>query len=319
MPVMTNQIFRVSPVLYRIFRPSSEGSWGLAIPSFDGREIVEPLEVDEATASVGAYKTSDTWTPGTTTILRGAHYPWRMYYAGIKIHNREIAENTGRERIFDIAAIRLQNVVKVLRKALITDFYGTQDDTDGSERMVGLGAMTATTGQVGGIDKAGAAYWQGNVNASGGDLTWILLNDMFYHTKKYGAGDRATLIVATEGVLQNYENMLTKVVAATTQGYPYVQMMSMARDYGKSIEGGFESFYFKRIPMVADPFCTANNAFFINERYLHWRVLKNFDTTGWMQLRDQGADWVSNYIYGYGALTSSACNKLGRFTGLTEA
>lgn len=32
MPVVMNQIWKVSPVLYRIFRPSKAGSWGLALP-----------------------------------------------------------------------------------------------------------------------------------------------------------------------------------------------------------------------------------------------------------------------------------------------
>ena len=78
MPVLVNQIFRVSPALYRVFKPSKAGSWGLALPSFDGREIVEPLEMDETTTDAGAYKTSTTWSPGTTDVLAGAHYGWRI-------------------------------------------------------------------------------------------------------------------------------------------------------------------------------------------------------------------------------------------------
>lgn len=34
MPVITNQIFKVSPVLHRIFKPAKAGKWGLALPSF---------------------------------------------------------------------------------------------------------------------------------------------------------------------------------------------------------------------------------------------------------------------------------------------
>jgi len=54
--------------------------------SFDGREIVEPLEVGyvtdlakgdqstDITDSVGSYSTSDTWVAGDQDILSGAHY-----------------------------------------------------------------------------------------------------------------------------------------------------------------------------------------------------------------------------------------------------
>jgi len=39
MPVITQQIFKVSPMLYRIFRPSKAGRWGLALPSFEDSSI----------------------------------------------------------------------------------------------------------------------------------------------------------------------------------------------------------------------------------------------------------------------------------------
>jgi ACT domain-containing protein len=59
--------------------------YGINILSFDGREIVEPLEVGYVTAttkggssdtsdSVGAYTTSTTWAAGDQDILSGAHF-----------------------------------------------------------------------------------------------------------------------------------------------------------------------------------------------------------------------------------------------------
>ena len=86
MPLVTNQIYEGSPVTERIFKASQEGDFGLALPSFDGREIVEPLEVGyvtdlakgdqstDITDSVGSYSTSDTWVAGDQDILSGAHY-----------------------------------------------------------------------------------------------------------------------------------------------------------------------------------------------------------------------------------------------------
>ena len=85
MPIVTNQIYEGSPVTERIFKASQEGDFGLALPSFDGREIVEPLEVGYVTDfakggstsvanSVGSYSTSDTWVAGDQDILSGAHY-----------------------------------------------------------------------------------------------------------------------------------------------------------------------------------------------------------------------------------------------------
>ncbi len=233
-------------------------------------------------------------------------------------------ENKGRERIFDKAAVRLQNVTKCLRKALITDFFGSQDDTDANERMVGIGAICNNSSTVGGIDQSSYSWWRGNTLDNGGsnrDLTWALLNDAWYLSKKYGEGDPPTVIICSEGVLQNYEDLLTKVAAmgGSSGDAPAVQFMAAAAKGPRTIDGGFEAFFFKRIPMIADPFATANSAYVLNEKYINWRVLKNFDSTGWMDMRNQGQDWVQNFIYGYGALTSSANRKQVKITDLTEA
>lgn len=235
--------------------------------------------------------------------------------------------------MFDLAALRLQSVVKILRKALITDFYQYTADADASGKMVGIRAICDNTKTVGGIDQSANPYWRGcgrtgPQTGSAGSLTWALMNKMYNLTKRYGDGDPATLIVTTEGVLQEYEDNLTKVT--TTAGgalatLPLVQLMSTALRGPRVIDGGFDAFYFKRIPVVADQYIPTNVGaavtpmYFLNERYLHWRVLKNFDTTGWTQLRPQGYDWVQNIIYGYGALTCSANTKQGVMVNLKEA
>lgn len=244
-----------------------------------------------------------------------------MYFAGIKIHNVDITINQGKERLFDLAAIKLRNAAQTLRKDLITDFY--KATADGSDEMVGVRAFTANDKTVGGIDQSTNAFWQaGHISTAGSnrDLTWGLLNAAYYATKKYGAGDRPTLVVASEGVLEQYEDTLTKVTAAggAISNLPLVQLMSASEKQGRKIEGGFDSFSFKGIPMVADPFAPANSALILNEKYLHWRVLQDFEATGWTQQRVNGKDWVQNTIFGYGALTSSSNRKLGIIEDLVE-
>ena len=324
MPVVTNQIYATSPILFRIFRTSIEGQFGLASPSFDGRQIVEPLEyakVASGGTEHGAYNTATTWVYGTTEVVGSAAYDWKMYFSSLKIHNRYLAENQGKARLFDLAAIKLKSAAKVLREDLITDFYLAT--ADGSDNMIGIRGITAQNLVIGGIDQTTTAWWRGYKDtAAARDLTWLLLNKAFYNTKKYGDGDRATIIVASEGVMQKYEDNLTKVT--TTGGgalasLPLVQLQSQTQQGGRTIDGGFEAMYFKRIPMVADPYCTASIAYMLNEKYLHWRVLKNFEATGWQQQRINGKDWVQNTIFGYGALTSSANRKQGWLDALNEA
>jgi len=401
MPLVTNQIFYESPALYRIFRIAKEGEFGMALPSFDGRSIAEPLEIgvvgeevatystgtvtttngsttvtlaggtwptnianrgyitlaDEksyAIASrssdtvilletpyegtggagqsysatyytptanaVGSYGKDTTWGAGSGDVLGAANFSWKMYHSTLKIHNLDAEINKGRERLLDIVAIKMRNGMRGLRKALTTDFYSAQ--ADGGNGMVGLRAICAETGTVGEIEKRKYSWWQGNVkNAGGADLNWTLLNEMWYKTKKYGMGDPATVILCSQGVLQKYEDNLSKVVVTGSSGtgYPNVYLQMQADKVAKTIDGGFRAFSFKQIPMISDLYCPAGYLFFVNENYLHWRVLKAFESTGWQQLRSQGKDWAQLTIFGYGALTVSACNKFGQISNLAEA
>lgn len=319
MPIIRNQIFRRSPVLHRIFKPSAAGQWGLALPSFDGRQIVEPLEygrVATISGSHGAYAKTDVWVADEQTILGGAAFDWKMYHVTIKFHNLDKLINKGRERIFDLIAIKLRNAAKILREDLITDFFKTTQD--GADEMVGLQGIIALTGTVGGIVKADKDWWRGTIDGTGGDPDFAMLNEGFYETKKYGEGDRATLIISTDGVLQNYENLITTVKLGTSGVASALRFVAQAAG-PKVLDGGFESFSFKRIPLIADPFCPAKKLFFINEKYIHWRVLKDFASTGWEQLSHEGKDWAQNTINGYGALTVSCTRKFRQVNNVNEA
>ncbi|MCK4307097.1 phage major capsid protein [candidate division WOR-3 bacterium] len=323
MPVVQNQIWTVSPILHRIFKMAKEGQWGLASPSYDGREIVEPLDyqtVVSAGAQHGAYNTGTTWQWGEQASLGGAHYSWKMYFVGIAIHNLNVAYQQGKSKLFDLAAQRLKSAAHVLRDDLATDFYANNDGT--GDNMMGMASLTSNTATIGGIAQGATGWWQVYKDAPGArDLSWNILNVGWYATKKYGAQDPPTLLVTTEGAMQVYEENLTKVT--TTGGgalasLPLVALMAGTKG-PRVIDGGFEAFYFKRIPMVSDPYCTAGKLYIINERYLHWRVLKNFESTGWIQQRVNGLDKATCTIFGYGAMTSSANRKHGILADLNES
>lgn len=334
MPIVTNQIYEGSPVTERIFKASQEGDFGLALPSFDGREIVEPLEVGYVTAfakggstdvadTVGAYTTSTTWAAGEQDILSGAHYDWKMYHVTLKIHNLRLAENQGASRIIDIAAVKLRNATKRLRKAIIADFYGTA--VDGANTMIGMrGALQGDPGSevlIGGIDMDTNSWWRGYHDSSSTVLTWDALNAMWYDTKRFGDQDPATVMFCSPGVLEAYENSLSKRVATGVSGTGYFAGTTLTSDMSNKrvAMGGYDAFFFKGIPMIEDRNAPASSLFMVNENYLHWRVLKNFMSTGWQDLRPLGKDYLQMTINGYGALTFSALQKHGRFSAITEA
>lgn len=227
--------------------------------------------------------------------------------------------------MIDIAAVKLRNATKRLRKAIVTDFYGTQVDGDADGKMIGLrGAIQGDPGSetlVGGIDMDSNSYWRGYKDSSTTAITWDALNALWYDTKKFGEQDAPTIITCSPGVLEAYENGLSKSVVTGVSGTAYAGGTQLTSDTStrRSSMGGFDSFFFKGIPMIEDPFCPTSHAFMLNENYINWRVLKGFESTGWEQLKSQGQDYMQLTINGYGALTFSALQKHACLTNITEA
>ena len=175
---------------------------------------------------------------------------------------------------------------------------------------------------IGGIDMNTNSWWRGYEDSSSTVLTWDALNAMWYDTKKMGDQDAPTVIFCAPGVLEAYENSLNKRVATGASGTGYFAGTQFTNDMTstrRTSMGGWDAFYFKNIPMIEDPYATAKNAFMVNENYVNWRVLKGFESTGWQQLKSQGQDQVQLTINGYGALTFSALQKMGRFSNISEA
>lgn len=269
----------------------------------------------------GSYGRSDTFVAGDEDTLAGAAYTWKMYQASVKIHNLDVKQNAGKNRIIDLAAQRLMSATKQLKRNLVADFYSAQ--ADGGNGMIGIRAICAGSGTVGTINKQTYAWWQGyrNVAASTArDLSWDLLNDAYYATKTYGNGDPASLIVTSDGVIQNYENNLTKTVVTGTAGNRYESIVATRALDEKTVDAGLTGFKFKGIDMISDPLIPVlDKAFFINLNYIFWRVLQAFQSTGWQDLKaSQNKDWMQLTINGYGALTTNCCSKFGVIEDLSQ-
>lgn len=315
-PLVVDQVYRQSPLLYRIFRIAKEGQWGAAYLAGSGREVVEPLQYQEVAQSGahGAYDLSDTLAPNDNEILTYATYSFKRYHVATSLDNLTGAENVGKARLFDLAALKVKNATQLLRKDLATDLYGDGDGT--GKNILGLQKITAVSGTVGGIDKTTYTWWRGaqNTSANARNLDWTILNDIYYKTKHYGDGLLPTIMVASDGVIENYENIYTKVIDASSSG------VRLNLQVGQTLEGGFRSFVFKGVPIVPDPFCAANTLFCLNENFINWRILKQFNSSGWTDKTTvSGKDRAELIIKGYGALTTSACRKQGIVTNLNEA
>lgn len=311
----------ISSQAYRIKSVASNTSLELLTP-FEGTTIEDSgtyviTYYSTVSNTSGAYNTSTQFSGASQDTLGGATYDWKMYHTTVNIHNKYIHMNAGKSKIIDLVAEKLQSATTKLGRDLITDFYAS--NTGSGDNMVGIGAFVGRTGTVGGIDKGAYAWWQGfcNTSTSNRALTEQMLNKMYHLTKRYGDGDKATLMVTTEGVLEYYETTLTSVKSAAAAPNLFLTADANA----KGIDTGIVDFRYKGIDIIADPnMPTTNTLYFLNENYLNWRVLKAFASDeGWVDLTPQGYDKIQLTINGYGALTCTGCSKLGVINYLTEA
>ena len=179
-----------------------------------------------------------------------------MYHVTIKIHNLRLAENQGASRIIDIAAIKMRSATKRLRKAILADFYSA--NIDGEDGMIGLrGAIQGDPGEeklIGGIDMQANSWWRGYHDNSTTVLSWDAINAMWYDTKRMGDADPATVMFCAPGVLEAYENSLSKRVSTGASGTGYFSGTQYGSDIGNKrvAMGGYDAFFFKNIPMIED-------------------------------------------------------------------
>jgi len=328
-PRLTNQIYRTSPLLYRIFRVAREGEYPGAriVDSVEGVSVVEPLLVEQIAtpgqATCGAYNTGETaeFAPLSTSTdkIKGAQYVFKNYRLALAIDNRDLVLMSKAAR-FDVLAAKTREAVRNIQEAMANDLYANH--ADGTKYMVGLQAMVASTGTVGGIDKSTYSWWRGwTKDVGSAALDYPNLNYCYYRIKKYVDAQPPTIIVTTPEVLEKFEDQISTVKVAADGG-TIVRLLLAATEGGKRrvLDGGFEAFYFKGIPMVADPYCPSGKAFMIDERRLRWRVLQAWKSTGFTNLHNITGSDVSRLVATTrGALTTNACRKIAMLYNIAEA
>lgn len=78
--------------------------------------------------------------------------------------------------------------------------------------------------------------------------------------------DPATIMTAIPGVMEAYENTLSKTVATGASGAGYFAGTRFTSDMStkRTSYGGFDAFFFKGIPIVEDVNAPASHLFMLN-------------------------------------------------------
>lgn len=202
-------------------------------------------------------------------VFTAAEFDWKQAAVAVTWNGLEIdVQNTGSAQIIDLLESRIENAEKTFINRLSFDMY-SNGTADGGLQMGGLQSLVAdvaTSGVVGGIDRAAWAFWRNavfsGVTNGGGAVSATniqsYMNQLWLATKR--GSDVTDLIIADNTYFQFYWQSLQSIQRIT-------QM-----DSG---EAGYMNLKYMGADVVADgaigAACPANHMYFLNTDYIKYR------------------------------------------------
>lgn len=275
-----------------------------------GDNILIPINTAENTAG-GSYSGYDTFDTTPVESLTNAVAGWKQYQKPIVGNAFEILRNNRTpEGVINMWAEKARLALDSLKADLNSHaFAGTVGNS--GKNIQGLGLLVDSAGNVEGIDRASATYWQANETAVSGVLTIDGANGMLrmYTSCSTGSGDSSVPdgIITDSDEYEAYENILAPDIRHT------------ARTNG---DGTFSGLSFKGAPLMWDADCTAGVMFFLNSKTFDFYVHpdRDFMTTE-IARADNGTlnqdAWVANILV-WPELVINEPRRNGKLTGLTD-
>lgn len=273
-----------------------------------GRLIYEELSFAE-NGNGTWFEGYDVLPVGPSDVISAAEFNWKQYAVAVTISGREMIQNSGKSRMFDLLEARLGVAEATMRNGLSAALYSDGTGT-GGKILTGLDAAvpaSPSTGTYGGINRATAsnAFWRSQVNT----VTLTTSNVQSEMNELWAAcvrgADRPDLILMGSTAWAIYMASLQALQRFTGTetgklGFPTVKYM----DADCVLDGGIGGN------------AVATNMYFLNTDYLHFRPhsdtnmvplgKKRFSTNQDAQVEILG--WAGN-------LTCSGAQFQGRLVG----
>lgn len=273
-----------------------------------GHKIVEPLIYGDV-EGVKSYSMYDTITYDTSIPISAAEFAPKNVVAPIIISKDEELQNSGETQVLQLLKSKIQIVEETLKSSVTSMLYG--DGTgNGGKDITGLGAAIATSGTYGGIDRGTYAWWRAKVSTNntttpGAAATLDLGNMMRMFLALSDGNDQPDVILCGIATWYEYFKLVeAKVQINTTMGK-------------KMADYGFQTLEFMGKPVMADPNCPEGIMYFLNTKYLNWRVHKdaNFKVTAFHT--DDTRLAKKQEILLTGNLTINNCRKFGKLVDIS--
>lgn len=233
------------------------------VRTFDGGTVIfEELSFAE-NGNAGYYSGYDLLPVAAQDVLSAAQYSIKQAAVPVVMSGLEMLQNAGKEKIIDLLDGRMDVAESSLANLLAGGVYADGTGSGGKE-VTGLGAavpLNPATGVYGGIDRATWAFWRNQfTDTSGITAATIQASWNAQWAKQVRGMDRPDLIIVDSLTWAIYMQSLQALQRFTSTdkaklGFPTVDFM----DADVVLDGGIGGF------------CPANQAFFLNSKYIFWR------------------------------------------------
>jgi len=205
-------------------------------------------------------------TTRQVTRVKMQFQPQRLHKP-VVIDDIEIAVNQGEERILELVATEMDSLAQDLADDLGGYLYtGTGASGTSFDSLLNAADDSTNFTTYGNISRSTYTSIKGYYLASVGALA---LSDLAtaHDSVKVGSAYRG-VIITTPSVVTSYEGLLQPTVRASYQanGFPLMTrtgMIASRRALGGDV--GFDSLYWRGIPMAGDFKCTSGKMFFVDE------------------------------------------------------
>lgn len=269
----------------------------------DGGEMIRVI-VEYDRSHSGAYGNTTKIPQSKKATLNAARFRWAGYYAANAIDLDDQIQVTGDPALVDLVQSKIKNIQKTIRDAMGAAVYASAATT---KDILGLGNLfsASTSTEYGSIQEADMAKWKHNLDATGGAISYKIMQAIRRAAKVGQSKDlKPNLYITTDVLKDGFERTLQANVRFRNE---------------KLVDAGFDNVLFGGAPVVADDRQTAEyvDAINLNFMSLKTHTKYQFTTPKWEYDKEQPDTLVANTRW-VGQLVTSHRAAHARFTGLTE-
>jgi hypothetical protein len=242
---------------------------------WSGETLKFPVKYQKNSTSQGSYDGFDTFDTTKVNTRTMIGFNPTGFYQSIVLSDFEIDVNDASEtQVLDLVKLEMESGMQDMLDSLGDIFYGAQSGKNflGLQDLVDDGTTTATYG---GLSRATYTSLKATKTAASGGLLSLSFLAGLVDAATLGA-QKPDMGVTTEAIWTLYESLAQPANVINQQGYAQMTRSGVAASRAAlNGELGFDTLFFRGIPLVKDEKCTSGRIYFLNSNTINWHGLRS--------------------------------------------